>query len=244
MPVPNSTRGPRIAPSRRLSTTRARRRRRRSSSRSGARRRTAAPSRCRRSPRARWPSSRRRRRRPASRPRGSSCPTPASRWPAWPPASTAIPAANLQVVGITGTNGKTTTAYLLSALFEAAGLRCGMLGTIVYRIGAEEREATQDDARVGGRPADAARDGVARVQGVRDGGVVPRPGAAPRGRPALLGRRLHQPDARPPRLPRRHGVVLRREAPAVRTASGPTARPSSTSTTRAARSCSAWPGAR
>ena len=53
------------------------------------------------------------------------------------------PSRELQVVGITGTNGKTTTAYLLSALFEAAGLRCGMLGTIVYRIGAEEREATR-----------------------------------------------------------------------------------------------------
>jgi UDP-N-acetylmuramoyl-L-alanyl-D-glutamate--2,6-diaminopimelate ligase len=53
------------------------------------------------------------------------------------------PSRELQVVGITGTNGKTTTAYLAAALFEAAGLRCGMLGTIVYRIGAEEREATR-----------------------------------------------------------------------------------------------------
>ena len=53
------------------------------------------------------------------------------------------PSRELQVVGITGTNGKTTTAYLLSALFEAAGIRCGMLGTIVYRIGSEEREATR-----------------------------------------------------------------------------------------------------
>jgi UDP-N-acetylmuramoyl-L-alanyl-D-glutamate--2,6-diaminopimelate ligase len=53
------------------------------------------------------------------------------------------PSRELQVVGITGTNGKTTTAYLVSSLFEAAGLRCGMLGTIVYRIGSEEREATR-----------------------------------------------------------------------------------------------------
>ncbi len=53
------------------------------------------------------------------------------------------PSQELQVVGITGTNGKTTTAYLVSGLFEAAGQRCGMLGTIVYRIGAEEREATR-----------------------------------------------------------------------------------------------------
>jgi UDP-N-acetylmuramoyl-L-alanyl-D-glutamate--2,6-diaminopimelate ligase len=31
----------------------------------------------------------------------------------------------MRVVGITGTNGKTTTAYLLASIFEAAGIRCG-----------------------------------------------------------------------------------------------------------------------
>jgi UDP-N-acetylmuramoyl-L-alanyl-D-glutamate--2,6-diaminopimelate ligase len=51
------------------------------------------------------------------------------------------PADQLQVVGITGTNGKTTTAYLLSAIFDRAGVPCGRLGTVSYRIGAEEREA-------------------------------------------------------------------------------------------------------
>jgi UDP-N-acetylmuramoyl-L-alanyl-D-glutamate--2,6-diaminopimelate ligase len=53
------------------------------------------------------------------------------------------PSRELKVVGITGTNGKTTTAYLVSALFEAAAVRCGMLGTIVYRTGAEERNAVR-----------------------------------------------------------------------------------------------------
>ena len=53
------------------------------------------------------------------------------------------PSRDTRVVGITGTNGKTTTAYLLSALFEAAGIRCGMLGTVVYRVGREERAATR-----------------------------------------------------------------------------------------------------
>ena len=53
------------------------------------------------------------------------------------------PSRDLTVVGITGTNGKTTTAYLVSALFEAADIRCGMLGTIVYRTGAEERDAVR-----------------------------------------------------------------------------------------------------
>jgi UDP-N-acetylmuramoyl-L-alanyl-D-glutamate--2,6-diaminopimelate ligase len=53
------------------------------------------------------------------------------------------PSREMTVVGITGTNGKTTTAYLASALFEAASVRCGMLGTVVYRIGREDREATR-----------------------------------------------------------------------------------------------------
>jgi UDP-N-acetylmuramoyl-L-alanyl-D-glutamate--2,6-diaminopimelate ligase len=53
------------------------------------------------------------------------------------------PSARMQVVGITGTNGKTTTAYLVRSIFEAADIRCGLLGTVGYSIGDEMREATQ-----------------------------------------------------------------------------------------------------
>ncbi|MBI3493596.1 MAG: UDP-N-acetylmuramoyl-L-alanyl-D-glutamate--2,6-diaminopimelate ligase, partial [Acidobacteria bacterium] len=45
------------------------------------------------------------------------------------------PSREMQVVGITGTNGKTTTAYLIASIFEAAGVRCGLLGTVAYRTG-------------------------------------------------------------------------------------------------------------
>jgi UDP-N-acetylmuramoyl-L-alanyl-D-glutamate--2,6-diaminopimelate ligase len=45
------------------------------------------------------------------------------------------PSHELTVVGITGTDGKTTTAYLAVAALEAAGLPCGMIGTIATRIG-------------------------------------------------------------------------------------------------------------
>jgi UDP-N-acetylmuramoyl-L-alanyl-D-glutamate--2,6-diaminopimelate ligase len=51
------------------------------------------------------------------------------------------PSAELQVVGITGTNGKTTTAYLIASIFEAAGTRCGLLGTVGYRVGGNTRDA-------------------------------------------------------------------------------------------------------
>ena len=40
------------------------------------------------------------------------------------------PSKEVQVIGLTGTNGKTSTAMLIQALFEAGGLRCGLLGTV------------------------------------------------------------------------------------------------------------------
>jgi UDP-N-acetylmuramoyl-L-alanyl-D-glutamate--2,6-diaminopimelate ligase len=55
------------------------------------------------------------------------------------------PSERLSVVGVTGTNGKTTTTYLLASVFEAAGLPCGRLGTVTIRVGpspADERDAS------------------------------------------------------------------------------------------------------
>jgi len=53
------------------------------------------------------------------------------------------PSRQMKVVGITGTNGKTTTSYLLQSVFEAAGTRCGLMGTVAYRIGEREIGATR-----------------------------------------------------------------------------------------------------
>ncbi|HXZ24915.1 MAG TPA: UDP-N-acetylmuramoyl-L-alanyl-D-glutamate--2,6-diaminopimelate ligase [Nitrospiria bacterium] len=50
------------------------------------------------------------------------------------------PAGRLRMVGVTGTNGKTTTAYLIQSILSAAGLPAGLIGTIGYRIG--ERQLT------------------------------------------------------------------------------------------------------
>jgi UDP-N-acetylmuramoyl-L-alanyl-D-glutamate--2,6-diaminopimelate ligase len=50
------------------------------------------------------------------------------------------PTAQLDVVGITGTNGKTTTAYLVRHLLEAAGRRTGLLGTVKRVVGGVEEE--------------------------------------------------------------------------------------------------------
>ncbi len=48
------------------------------------------------------------------------------------------PTEELKVAGITGTNGKTTTAFLLREVLEAAGVRCGLLGTVKQVVGGVE----------------------------------------------------------------------------------------------------------
>src|SRR5438105_10245474 len=53
------------------------------------------------------------------------------------------PSAQLRVVGITGTNGKTTTAYLVRALLQAQGIQCGLLGTVTSIVGGDERPVTR-----------------------------------------------------------------------------------------------------
>jgi len=51
------------------------------------------------------------------------------------------PSHQLDLVGVTGTNGKTTTTYLCYALAEAAGVKPAMLTTVEYRIGEKSEEA-------------------------------------------------------------------------------------------------------
>src|SRR5215204_1255830 len=58
------------------------------------------------------------------------------------------PTSELTIVGITGTNGKTTTAFCVRHLLEAAGRRCGLLGTVQQVVGGqvEEVERTTPEA--------------------------------------------------------------------------------------------------
>jgi len=51
------------------------------------------------------------------------------------------PSRALAVVGVTGTNGKTTTTWLLESIFRAAGRASGVIGTTGYRLGNETRGA-------------------------------------------------------------------------------------------------------
>ena len=51
------------------------------------------------------------------------------------------PAEKLKVIGITGTKGKTTTAYLVKSILEHTGIRCGLIGTVETIIGDQVQPA-------------------------------------------------------------------------------------------------------
>lgn len=53
------------------------------------------------------------------------------------------PSRELVVVGTTGTNGKTTTTYLLEGVFEDAGYPCGRVSSVSYRVADEEESAAR-----------------------------------------------------------------------------------------------------
>lgn len=52
-----------------------------------------------------------------------------------------FPANKLLMVGVTGTNGKTTTTYIIRSILQAAGIRTGLLGTIIESDGVNEIDA-------------------------------------------------------------------------------------------------------
>ncbi|MCU0314553.1 MAG: Mur ligase family protein, partial [Solirubrobacteraceae bacterium] len=80
-------------------------------------------------------------------------PRPGSPWLQVPDAREALailsaavlgqPARELTLVGVTGTNGKTTTTFLVDAALRAAGHRVGLVGTVQYRVGDRLAEAVR-----------------------------------------------------------------------------------------------------
>ncbi len=72
----------------------------------------------------------------------------------------------LRVVGVTGTNGKTTTATLCRQILDASGRRTGLLGTVAYDLGAEvlaSRETTPGGVRLVGYLAAMRKSGLTHL---------------------------------------------------------------------------------
>ena len=107
------------------------------------------------------------------------------------------PDERILVTGITGTNGKTTTCFLVDALLREAGNITALVGTIEYRLGARVLQAVNTTPE----SLDLIRllaelDGHWR-HARHDGSVLARAGTGPSLRPPLSHRDLHQSDARP-----------------------------------------------
>jgi UDP-N-acetylmuramoyl-L-alanyl-D-glutamate--2,6-diaminopimelate ligase len=73
------------------------------------------------------------------------------------------PSEDIAVVGVTGTNGKTTTTYLVESIMRAAGMRTGIIGTVETRIDDERRES--------GRTTPESADLHALFAEMRDSGI-------------------------------------------------------------------------
>jgi len=74
-----------------------------------------------------------------------------------------FPSRGLHVTGITGTNGKTTTTYLIESLLTAAGKKAGVIGTITYRYGdhvVQGSTTTPESTEIQGILADMKQAGV------------------------------------------------------------------------------------
>ena len=72
---------------------------------------------------------------------GSKWSTAAMRWPSQRAIFTSDPDERVLFTGITGTNGKTTTSYLIDAILREAGSITGLIGTIEYRLAGERLPA-------------------------------------------------------------------------------------------------------
>ena len=89
------------------------------------------------------------------------------------------PTAELATVGITGTNGKTTTSYLTRALLEASGRQTGLIGTVTSWVGGAERPVV--------RTTPEAIDLQRTFRAMRDGGDVEVAGDRAPGRERAIG---------------------------------------------------------
>src|SRR5213595_1526416 len=115
------------------------------------------------------------------------------------------PSRKLKLAAVTGTNGKTTTTFLIKHICENAGLRAGLIGTVRYEIG--ERIL----------PAIRQR----RLQSGSDGNLFSRAGAGAHTRYRMERRRLHEFDSGPSRFSRHHGKLLRSQGEAFHWARRP-----------------------
>ena len=124
------------------------------------------------------------------------------------------PDRRLKIIGVTGTNGKTTTTYLIDSILHAAGLTTALVGTIEYRLAGRQLPSINTTPESldlfqmfygTGKPGRHARD---------DGDLLARAEFGPGLRRSIRNSGVHELDQGPPGLPRRHGRLSRGKAAA------------------------------
>jgi UDP-N-acetylmuramoyl-L-alanyl-D-glutamate--2,6-diaminopimelate ligase len=117
------------------------------------------------------------------------------------------PAERLAITGVTGTNGKSTSAFLLESTLSAAGRKSLLIGTIEYHVAGKILPAPHTTP-------ESLELNQMLAEGV--GGFIPRSRAAACVCCPVRCRRLHESHPRPPRLPPHDGRVFRSQANPVR----------------------------
>ena len=127
------------------------------------------------------------------------------------------PSRTLGIVGITGTDGKTTTSFLAVAALEAAGLSTGLIGTVETKVGAVRDRHAAHVTTPGAPELQATLAAMARAG---NAAAVVETTSHALALDRVLGvawdaARVHQPDPRAPRAPRHVRGVPRGQAAAV-----------------------------
>ncbi|MBR2522397.1 MAG: hypothetical protein IKE61_04670 [Coriobacteriales bacterium] len=125
------------------------------------------------------------------------------------------PSEQMDVVGVTGTNGKTTTTYLVDCVARHMGKKTGIIGTIGAKISDKVLPGDRTTPESPDLQSLFAEMVEAGLRGC-DGGFEPRNRAASRHGYALLGGGVLEPHAGPSRLPQDDGGLFQREGRALR----------------------------
>ena len=148
------------------------------------------------------------------------------------------PAERLAITGITGTNGKSTTAFLIESILTAAGRKSALIGTIEYHVAGKILPAphtTPEALELNRILAEALGQGATEAVMEVSSHALEQQRVSWH---SVRRRRLHQSDSRSPRLSPHHGRVFCVEADLVRRMRDRARRvpPCSTPTTNTARS--------
>ena len=116
-----------------------------------------------------------------------------------------FPSKDLTLVGVTGTNGKTTITWILENIFNACGFKTGVIGTVNIRFAGRTQDNPVTTPDAVSLPKNSLGDESGRYHPRGHGGLLPQPGPVQGGGVQVCRGHLHQPFPGPLRLPQGSG---------------------------------------